>query len=102
MNMRNGTFGEWGFAGYESGYYFFKGGRCYQYAFGSCGGTFFPEYPVFRWIGRLAFPIFCYCMTVGMLYTRDIKRYLGRIAVFAVISQPFWILAFNPHDFWGI
>ena len=65
------------------------------------GGTFFPEYPVFRWIGRLAFPIFCYCMTVGMLYTRDIKRYLGRIAVFAVISQPFWILAFNPHDFWG-
>ena len=65
------------------------------------GGTFFPEYPVFRWIGRLAFPIFCYCMTVGMLYTRNIKRYLGRIAVFAVISQPFWILAFNPHDFWG-
>ena len=34
--------GEWGFAGYESGYYFFKGGRCYQYVFGSCGGDFFP------------------------------------------------------------
>lgn len=65
------------------------------------GGTFFPEYPVFRWIGRLAFPIFCYCMTVGMLYTRDIKKYLGRIALFAIISQPFWILAFNPQDIWG-
>lgn len=22
------------------------------------GGVFFPEYPVFRWIGRIAFPLF--------------------------------------------
>lgn len=62
------------------------------------GGAFFPEAGAFRWIGRLAFPIFCYCMTVGLLYTRDIKRYLGRLAVFAVVSQPFYILAFHPHD----
>ena len=62
------------------------------------GGAFFPEAGVFRWIGRLAFPIFCYCMTVGLLYTRDIKRYLGRLAVFAVVSQPFYVLAFHPHD----
>lgn len=41
------------------------------------GAVFFPEHPAFRWVGRLAFPIFCYCMTVGLLYTRDIKRYLG-------------------------
>lgn len=50
------------------------------------GTVFFPEYPVFRWIGRLAFPIFCYCMTVGLLYTRDLKKYLLRLAAFAVIS----------------
>ena len=62
------------------------------------GGAFFPEAAVFRWIGRLAFPIFCYCMTVGLLYTRDVRRYLGRLAVFAVISQPFYVLAFHPHD----
>ena len=62
------------------------------------GGAFFPEVGVFRWIGRLAFPIFCYCMTVGLLYTRDVKRYLGRLAVFAVISQPFYVLATHPHD----
>lgn len=37
------------------------------------GGAFFPEYPVFRWIGRIAFPLFCYCLTVGMLYTHDKK-----------------------------
>lgn len=35
------------------------------------GGAFFPEIPVFRWIGRLAFPLFCYCLTVGLLYTHD-------------------------------
>ena len=62
------------------------------------GGAFFPEVGAFRWIGRLAFPIFCYCLTVGLLYTRNIKRYLGRLAVFAVVSQPFYVLAFHPHD----
>ena len=65
------------------------------------GAVFFPQYPVFRWIGRMAFPLFCYCMTVGMLYTHDIRRYLGRLGLFALISQPFWILAFNYQDFWG-
>ena len=62
------------------------------------GGAFFPEVGVFRWIGRPAFPIFCYCMTVGLLYTRNIKRYLARLALFALVSQPFYILAFHPHD----
>ena len=63
------------------------------------GAVFFPEYPVFRWIGRMAFPLFCYCMTVGLLYTHDIRRYLARLGVFALLSQPFWILAFNADDF---
>ena len=65
------------------------------------GGAFFPEYPVFRWIGRIAFPLFCYCLTVGMLYTHDIKKYLFRLGTFAFISQPFWILAFNSDDIVG-
>lgn len=62
------------------------------------GGKFFPEIGMFRWIGRLAFPLFCYCMTVGLLYTRDIKRYLTRLAIFAFVSQPFYILASHPWD----
>lgn len=65
------------------------------------GSAFFPQYPVFRWVGRIAFPLFCYCLTVGMLYTRDIRRYFLRLGAFALISQPFWILAFNADDFWG-
>ena len=64
------------------------------------GTVFFPGYPAFRWVGRLAFPIFCYCLTVGLMYTHDIRRYLGRLAIFAVISQPFYALAFHPRDFW--
>lgn len=64
------------------------------------GSAFFPQYPIFRWIGRLAFPIFCYCLTVGLLYTHDIKSYLKRLGLFALISQPFYILAKHPYAFW--
>lgn len=65
------------------------------------GGAFFPEVGIFRWIGRLAFPIFCYCLTVGLLYTRSIKKYLLRLGIFALVSQPFYILAFQPAgEFW--
>lgn len=64
------------------------------------GSTFFPQYPVFRWVGRLAFPIFCYCLTVGLLYTRNIKWYLGRLLLFAVISQPFYAWKVDPSAFW--
>ena len=65
------------------------------------GSVFFPEVRVLRWIGRLAFPIFCYCMTVGLLYTHDIKKYLFRLGIFALISQPCYIFAFHPYDFWA-
>lgn len=63
------------------------------------GGILFPQYAVCRWIGRLAFPIFCYCMTVGLLYTHSIKRYLARLGIFALVSQPFYALAFHPDEF---
>lgn len=57
---------------------------------------------MFRWIGRLAFPIFCYCLTVGLLYTHDVRKYLTRLGIFALVSQPFYILAFHPvGEFWA-
>lgn len=62
------------------------------------GIVFFPEYPVFRWIGRLAFPLFCYCMTVGLLYTHDASKYLVRLAVFALVLQPFYIIVKNSQN----
>lgn len=67
------------------------------------GAIFFPAYPVFRWIGRISFPIFCYCMVVGLLYTRSFPRYLGRVGLFALLSQPCWALALYPNAFlWGL
>lgn len=63
------------------------------------GTAFFPQHPIFRWIGRIAFPIFCYCLTVGLLYTHNIKKYLIRLGIFAIISQPFYVLAFHPNEF---
>lgn len=66
------------------------------------GSAFFPGVPAFRWAGRLAFPLYCYCMTVGLLYTRDVRRYLLRLGLFAVVSQPFYVLAFHPPAaFWA-
>lgn len=63
------------------------------------GAVFFPSYLIFRLIGRIAFPLFCYCITVGMVYTRDIGKYLLRLAIFALISQPCVTLAFHYDNF---
>lgn len=79
---------------------FLKTVACIAMLLDHIGGVFFPQYPVFRWVGRIAFPIFCYCLTVGLLYTRDIKKYLLRLGLFALLSQPFYLLAFHPHDVW--
>lgn len=64
------------------------------------GVVFFPLNPIFHCIGRIAFPIFCYCLTVGLQYTRNSNRYLLRLGLFAVLSQPFYVLAFHPGAFW--
>lgn len=55
------------------------------------GAILFPQLPVLRIIGRLAFPIFVYLIAEGYRKTKDITEYMGRLIVFAMISQ----LAFN-------
>jgi hypothetical protein len=64
---------------------------------------FFPGNMALEIIGRIAFPLFAYCIVVGCLYTHDIKKYILRLAVFAVISQLFFGLAFHPsvEEFWS-
>lgn len=54
-----------------------------------------PElYTALRVIGRIAFPIFCFMLSEGFMYTSDRKKYLIRLFIFAVISEiPFDLAA---------
>lgn len=56
------------------------------------GKMLFPQIPEMRLIGRLAFPMFAYGIAVGAVYTRDPLKYLSRIALLALISQPLYAL----------
>ena len=51
-------------------------------------------YNVMRGIGRISFPIFCFCIVEGFIHTRNIKKYLIRLFIFAVITEPIYDLAF--------
>lgn len=59
------------------------------------GKMFFPHVPEMRLIGRLAFPLFAYGISVGAVYTRDPIRYLSRIVLLALISQPLYALGLD-------
>lgn len=56
------------------------------------GKMLFPQYPVMRIIGRLAFPMFAYGIAVGAVYTHNPVRYLTRIVALALVSQPLYAI----------
>ena len=59
------------------------------------GYVFFPSEPVFRIIGRLAMPIFCFFIAEGVRHTASRKIYLIRLAVAAAISEIPYRLCFH-------
>ena len=60
------------------------------------GYIFFPDDPVWRMIGRIAFPIYAYALVQGYKYTSSRWKYLGRLFVIALISQVPYQLALDP------
>ena len=55
--------------------------------FDHVGDNFFPEQTWMRVIGRIALPIFAFCVAEGFCHTRDRWKYLRRMGVFALISE---------------
>lgn len=52
-------------------------------------------YFIMRGIGRLSFPLICFLLVQGVIYTRSLGKYLARIGCFAVISEIPYDLAFS-------
>ena len=56
------------------------------------GKVLFGNMAQMRIIGRLAFPLFAYSLAAGVVFTHDSRKYLTRIVLLALISQPFYAL----------
>lgn len=59
------------------------------------GKMLFPAVPEMRMLGRIAFPVYVWCMIVGFHYTRSVPKYLLRVLIVGIISQPLYMLALN-------
>jgi hypothetical protein len=57
------------------------------------GYILFPEIEWLRIVGRLSFPLFAFLLTLGYEYTKDFKKYITKILIFAIIIQiPFYLV----------
>ena len=51
---------------------------------------------ILRMIGRLSFPIFAYMLTEGFIHTKNLRKYMGRVLILALVSEiPFDLAVFH-------
>lgn len=48
-----------------------------------------------RVLGRIAFPLYAWCLVVGAHHTRSMWKYILRVLLMFVVSQPLYIVALN-------
>jgi len=63
------------------------------------GLLFFPQIQLLHIIGRLAFPIFAYQISLGYIFTSNIKKYIKRLFILAVMSQIPFAFLYNDLKF---
>lgn len=68
---------------------------------GMAGWNNADAYFIFRSIGRIAFPIYCFLIVNGCEKSSNPKGYLTRLMLFALISQLPFTLAFSRQNYSG-
>lgn len=58
------------------------------------GLIFFPDVIAFRCIGRLAMPIFSYCIAQGCIHTKNRKKYFLRVFVMGLLCELIYVVDF--------
>lgn len=60
------------------------------------GLALFPNVGLFRCVGRAAFPLYCFLLVQGYLHTRNLRAYMRRLLLLAILSEiPFDLLIFG-------
>ena len=59
------------------------------------GKVLFSNMQEMRVLGRIAFPLYVWCMIVGFFYTRCVWKYMLRVLVTGLVSQPLYVVALN-------